>query len=200
MRAVEVVAIVLGLSVINCAQATTYKWVDEKGRVHYGDHIPPEYSGQGSEELGKEGLVIRHRPSEEELRRKEAERARQEEARKAQEEARRRDKALLSTYTSAREIDLSRDRALQNIDFVIEAAQVRMKTAQDRLERLEMEADRFARLGKDAPGELNRERFEAADEVARLQSQIEKTRLEKADIRARYDADKQRFLELTANQ
>jgi hypothetical protein len=200
VRAVKAVAIILGLSLMNCAQGTTYKWVDEKGNVHYGDHIPPQYAGQGSEEMDKRGLVIRHRPSEEELRKKEAERARQEEARKAQEEVRRRDRALLSTYTSIDEIDLSRDRALQSVDFAIQAAQVRMKTAQERLERLDMEAERHTQLGRDVPAELNRERFEAADEVTRLQSQIDKARLEKADIRTRYDADKQRFLELTANR
>ncbi len=28
-----------------------YKWVDEKGQVHYGDNIPPEYAEQGRSEL-----------------------------------------------------------------------------------------------------------------------------------------------------
>jgi Domain of unknown function (DUF4124) len=175
---------------------TYYKWTDEQGRVHYGDHIPPEYADGTSERFEKHGLIIERHLSAEEIRRKKELAEREARALRVKEEARRRDKALLSTYLSEREIDLARDRALQSVDFEIHTAEVRLRTAQDRQGRLDAEAERYARTGKEVPAELNQERLEATDEVANFQQQVRDSRREKAEIRDRYDADKQRFLEL----
>ncbi|MGW8367567.1 MAG: DUF4124 domain-containing protein, partial [Gammaproteobacteria bacterium] len=47
------ICIVAGLSLLvstGYAQKL-YRWVDENGRVHYGDRIPPEASGQSRDLL-----------------------------------------------------------------------------------------------------------------------------------------------------
>src|SRR5271155_228099 len=41
--------------------ATTYKWVDDQGVVHYGDSIPPQYAQKESTLLNKEGVAIGHK-------------------------------------------------------------------------------------------------------------------------------------------
>jgi hypothetical protein len=38
---------------------TVYKWVDEHGVIHYGDHIPPEYATQERQVINKQGVEIR---------------------------------------------------------------------------------------------------------------------------------------------
>jgi hypothetical protein len=44
------------------ARAATYKWVDDKGVVHYTDKMPPEAVNKGSIELNKQACRSR-RPS-----------------------------------------------------------------------------------------------------------------------------------------
>ena len=42
----------------------TYKWVDEKGVMHYGDHVPSEYSQREQRVLNSEGLEVQKRQAE----------------------------------------------------------------------------------------------------------------------------------------
>jgi len=35
-----------------------YKWVDEQGVTHYGDHIPPEYASQEQHIMNSQGVEI----------------------------------------------------------------------------------------------------------------------------------------------
>src|SRR6202035_6158845 len=37
---------------------TLYKWVDEQGVTHYGDHIPPEYASQERHVINSQGVEI----------------------------------------------------------------------------------------------------------------------------------------------
>lgn len=53
------VFIVLSLS-LSCslASASVYRWVDESGKIHYSDSVPPAKSQMGHAELNKRGLQI----------------------------------------------------------------------------------------------------------------------------------------------
>ena len=37
---------------------TLYKWVDDQGVTHYGDHVPPEYAGQEQHIINSQGVEI----------------------------------------------------------------------------------------------------------------------------------------------
>ncbi len=110
---------IAALAVGQPALAATYKWVDENGKTQYGDTIPPQYVKRGSEELDKKGVVIKRTPaamSEEQRKAKlEADVKKKDQERLAMEQ-KRKDRALLATYTSEKEIDLIRDRNLQPFD------------------------------------------------------------------------------------
>src|SRR5207302_1728727 len=41
-------------------QGIAYRWVDENGVVHYGDHIPPQYAAQDRAVLNAQGVEVRH--------------------------------------------------------------------------------------------------------------------------------------------
>ena len=114
------------LSVAGTARAAMYKWVDEKGVVHYTDKMPPEAVDKANVELNKEGIPIKRTdkaltPEQRRAIEQEAERAK--ETARAQEEIARRDRALVSSYTSEAEIDLARNRSLQTINNVILSSQ-----------------------------------------------------------------------------
>ena len=50
---------VLALRPTRPRRATTYKWVDDQGVVHYTDKLPPEAVNKGSVELNKQGVPIK---------------------------------------------------------------------------------------------------------------------------------------------
>jgi hypothetical protein len=148
-------------------QATTYRWVDEHGSVHYGDSIPAQYSGAGHQELDGQGRVIRRVES--------AARTTtdtQAQARKVAEDAaarakQRHDNALLSTFGSVEEIDQARDRTLAQEQALLDGLVVIRKQKQTDAEAARLDA-------------MIRQRYKNLD-----------------IIRSTYDADKARYRELT---
>src|SRR5580693_8881563 len=41
-------------------QGVAYRWVDDQGVVHYGDHVPPEYTGKDRAILNGRGVEVGH--------------------------------------------------------------------------------------------------------------------------------------------
>jgi hypothetical protein len=162
------------LAMAGASWAATYRWLDEQGRVHYGDSIPPQYAGQGHSELNRQGRVIRQverAPGSAEARaRREREAAQKLAQEKADLERQRRDSALLATFASTHEIDLARQRALDQEQAQIDSL-VMMRKHQE-------------------PGA----------EANYLDGQIRVHRNNLDAIRARYEADKARFIELTGGR
>lgn len=198
----------VGLLLVLClaalpAMGKTYKWVDERGVTHYGDTIPPKYAGQGTEELNRRGLVIKRTEralTEDERRARDAalEKKREEDARRL--EAERRDRALLNTYTSEEEIDLARNRNLQQIDLVIKGTALRLKSVDDRLSKSRGQAAALRGQNRPVPEWLREEIQDAEAERGRLKSIHDQKVSEMGDVRARYDAEKRRFNELKLQQ
>jgi hypothetical protein len=178
-------------------RAATYKWVDDQGVVHYTDKMPPEAINKGSIELNKQGVPIKKNdpaltPEQRRAREAEEERARQ--TARAREEAQRKDRALLQSYTTESEIDLSKKRALGTIDGQIQSAQAYVVTLNKRKEETQ---GRVAALnGKPPPPELEREVVNVNEELEKQAELIAAKRKEAATVTARYDADKQRWREL----
>jgi hypothetical protein len=181
------------------ARAAMYKWVDEKGVVHYTDKMPPEAVDNASVELNKQGIPIKKTdkaltPEQRQALEQEAERKR--EAARAQEEIARRDRALVASYTSEAEIDLARNRSLQTINNVILSAQA--FSGQLNKRKVDVEAKKAESQGKPVVAVLDRE-LESIDlELARQADVIAQKQRETTAIMAKYDADKQRWRELVA--
>src|ERR1700730_4990961 len=73
-----------------------YKWVDEQGVTHYGDHIPPEYASKEQRIINSRGIEINRLEAQ-----KSAEQLAAEEQKRADtEQSRSRDRNLLNTYAS----------------------------------------------------------------------------------------------------
>jgi len=190
----------LALPGATLAQAT-YRWVDEQGRVHYGDHIPSKDAGLGNVELDRQGRVKKETPrtrlSPEERARLEAEERRREEARRLEEARQRRDRALVTTYVNEAEIDLARDRALDQEEANLKGLRIRHKAATDKLAAANAQLAPHAG-SQAAPRAAVQMRDEARAELAKLDSLIAQREKAKEDIRQRYEADKLRYRELRA--
>lgn len=191
----ELLLAAVALSAVLCfnAEAKLYKWVDEGGITHYGETIPPEYANRDTKQLEK-GRVTDHKDGfdadQQNAIKKETPEA------KAAFEAHRRDEALLNSFTNEKEIDLSRDRSLLQIEARINSYSTLLKSAQVTLDDLHKENDARAEKGLKIPQSLTDDLVRAEDRVAKLQRDLDNSQKESESLKARYEADKQRFREL----
>lgn len=181
------------------APKVMYKWVDENGVVHYTDKMPPEAVDKASVELNKQGVPVKktEKALTPEQRRALAQDAdRQKQIARQQEEIARRDRALVSSYTSEAEIDLARNRSLQTINNVVQSTLAFSEQLNKR--KAEAEAKKVEFKGKPVVASLDRELESIDAELARQADLIAQKKRETEAVIAKYDADKQRWRELVA--
>jgi len=179
-------------------------WKDASGQVvGCGDRVPPEYYDSATKELDRRGITRKTTETAEE-----AERRRTEElelARKKAEEKRRvadqlrRDRALLATYTSEREIDDRRDRELEQVEAQIKQLDVALKNVVERRADTEVRieaAKKNENLAQALPA-LQRDLESNWAEQRRLEQRMASREKDMQDVRARFEAQKQRYRMLT---
>lgn len=194
----------LGISLVLCcafcasAEAKLYKWVDDNGTTHYGETIPPEYANKDATKLSDKGRVEKHieKLTPEEQRARDAEEAKKNSAKQAAIEAKRRDSALLNTFSNENEIDLSRDRSLQQVEARINSIHTMLKSAQASLVEHQKEQDGLVKQGKKIPKSLLEDVAESEAHLAKLNKDLAQNEQELANVKARFEADKLRYREL----
>jgi hypothetical protein len=179
------------------AGSTTYKWVDENGVTHYGDHVPAQYSQRETTVLNSQGVEVQKRLAEMSPEEAAAYRARQkEEARRKQH-----DMFLVATYPSVSEIENVRDARLQQIKDQIVAAEAYVATITTRVDGLKQRAQNFAPYNTKAgarrmPDDLAEDMVRAMSELRTQDSQLTAKRAELKTVADQFDADIKRFKEL----
>lgn len=186
------------LSLGASAQARIYCCNAADGQKVCGDFLPPACQGRAYEERDKRGFVFKtvEAPlTAEQQARRDAELAKKEaDAKKAAEE-RRRTLALLSTYSSAKNIDAVRDRNLAEIDKSIQDAEKRLEEAMKKKKKTE--GDKEFYKGKPLPDSVKSQLMENEKEIAAHQKTIADKTKEKEEVRNRFADEKKRYLELT---
>ncbi|MFZ2160583.1 MAG: DUF4124 domain-containing protein [Sideroxyarcus sp.] len=172
------------------AEAKLFKWVDKNGQTHYGEVIPPEYADRDTQQLDK-GRVSDRSETFDMSKQNSAKKETVED--KEAKEARRRDEALLNSFTTEKEIDLSRDRSLLQIEARINSYTTLITSAKTTLEELHQESDVRTKRGWAIPQSLTDDITAAEQRVAKLQKELENSQKESAAVKARYEAEKQRF-------
>jgi hypothetical protein len=197
------------------AEAQSYRCVGTDKKKYYGSTIPPECAGQVIEELNAQGQVIKRfdREGEEKLRKaKEADAVKRREQEAVDKEASRRNRALLGTYTSEKDIDEARGRALAENGKAIKEVEQRIEDIKKRQASYEKEMEFYkegsasaadkkgkpatAKAGKPPPKLLEDARTAEIDLKAQ-ENLLELKKKESAAVNAKYDEDKRRFIELT---
>ncbi|MFA7241487.1 MAG: DUF4124 domain-containing protein [Sulfuricellaceae bacterium] len=192
--------VLLALAALQVGAGTIKKWVDERGVTHYGDSVPPEYVKQGSTEFNSMGTVVKKTEraiTAEERKAQEEARLNQEAAKQKEMEQQRRDKALLNTYTSEKEIDLARDRNLQQAEVQSKSAELRIKQVEERLAKYRNQAAAATKAGKPLPADLKQDIANAENEIRHQKGAIQQKKKDIETVRAKFEADKVRYRELT---
>jgi len=181
------------------AQAKLYKWTDANGKVHYTDKMPTESAGRAAAELNKQGTVVRRTEAAltpEQKAELEREKQRKLEEEVAAKEQKRKDLALLNTYSSERDIDEARARALRTNEDAIKEAERKLADAQKRSEKLRADAEFYQK--KPMPPQLKQDMQVNELELRTQTELIDAKKKEVAGINAKYDEDKRRFTDLTS--
>lgn len=168
------------------------KWVDENGVTHYSDGIPAQYSGRDNAEINPQGIVIRRNKTTQPT----AENREEEALNQKALEQRRRDRSLLASYTTAQEIDLARERNLQLDEIALQGLKQRRETAINRLSVNRKSFDSYTKSNKPAPADLAQSLSNSQAQVARIDQEIARRVASMEATRARFNRDKQRFLQL----
>lgn len=181
------------------AAGKLYKWVDDKGEVHYGDRIPPEYSQQGHTEINKQGITVNTTAGSKTGAQLTEEQSKQqalaEEKRHAAERSVR-DKALLSSYTSERDIVDVRDRKLTTLEGEIRMNAGYSEKLGQRLATQRREADQLTQQGTHVPEKLQKDMRDTEMQIEKYNHFIKSRQDEQTAIRQQAEHDLQRFREL----
>ena len=189
----------MGLAFSLPAQATMYKWMDDKGKVHYGDTIPPEYANQGNAQINKSGQVVKKIKAAltpEQIKARDEAEEKEKAGKAAAIEQQRRDKTLLATFTDVKEIDLALQRNLGQMDVQIKSNELRIKSVQGRLDGLLKQEAGFVQRKRPVPPDVTSDIMKTEEEMGRFRGNIANLEKEKEGLRNRFAADKIRFREL----
>ncbi len=202
--AVRVCSVVIGIVLIAAdAQARLYKWVDEEGRVHYGDSIPLKYQLQQHDELNESGLVVRTReamPSEEELIRRYQQRLAEKEKERKIREQRQRDRVLLDTYTTERDLIAARKARIEAVDSQINLSKSIIEEARNKLKNSERLAASLKAQGKPVPQTLFT-KIEREKKSLEIHQRVAEGHMKKrVEVAEQFDAYIKRFRELKVEQ
>jgi len=183
------------------AQERMYKCVDARGKVYYTQVPPPECLGRDTQELNKSGTLIRKNPaalSPAQVQAREAERKKKIEEEERSKEERRKNLALLNTYSSEKDIDEARARALDEAQAAIEATERSIVGAQKRRQELESEKEFYVK--KPMPLKLKTDISNTEIEIKNQTVLLDAKKKEISAINAKYDEDKRRYVELTSGK
>src|SRR6516164_4199505 len=183
----------------NSNKGIAYRWVDEKGVVHYGDNIPPQYATQDRTILNAQGVEVGHldrqKTAEEEV---VAARARD-----ALMKQRQHDAFLVSTYTSVKDIEALRDARLDQLHGQRAAAEQYVESLRARLASLQLRVLDFRPYSARAdarrmPDDLAENLVRTLNELRVQASALDAKGSEETTLRAQFQTDIERYRELHA--
>ncbi|MCF8179306.1 MAG: hypothetical protein K9J74_12415 [Sulfuritalea sp.] len=183
------------------AQTRIYCCDDADGRKVCGDFLPTVCQGRAYEERDTRGFVtkvIEAPLTPEQQARRDAELAKKEEVAKKAAEERRKTLALLSTYSSGKDIDSARDRALAELKNNMDQAQRRLDEATKA--RKKLDADKEFYKGKPLPDSVKADFRDNDKEIKAQQAAVAAKLKEMDDVRERFADEKKRYLELTGKK
>ncbi len=176
-----------------------YRWVDEKGVVHYGDRVPPQYAQQESALLNHQGVEVGHTAAQKTPAQLEQE-ARQQQLVAQQKQ---RDAFLLTTYTSVKDIEQLRDERLEQMAAQRTAAEQYVASLHERLLGLQTRAESFKpysaeKKARRMPDDLAEELVHTLNEIRGQRDALAAREREEQEIRTQFQSDIDRYRELRA--
>jgi hypothetical protein len=174
-----------------------YKWVDEQGVTHYGDHIPPEYASQEQHVINSQGVETERI----EAQRTPEQMAAEEKKRFEAELKASRDKNLMNTYASVPEIERLRDQRLTLLADQIKVTSQFLEILNGRMKKLRVASQRFRPYSSDpkAPpmsDQVAEDLVHLDNDIHTQEENLREKRSEEATMSKQFESDIARFREL----
>lgn len=198
-KAKILLALICGVLLSLPVQAKLYKWVDDQGVTHYGETVPAEYADKSRSELSKSGRIINAKNilTPEERRAQEAIELQKRIEADALRDQKFHDISLLRTYASLEELELGRQRGLEQIEVRTKAKSRQITDANSYLDDLQKAAFVKTEAGKAVPADLTDDIKTTQELLTKLHRELAQFNIERAALEARFDADRTRYKELT---
>lgn len=191
--------VIIGASVAHAAKL--YRWVDEKGEVHYTDTVPPEQTQKEHRELNDQGITVKQvekaiTPEQKAAaQRAKDEAARKEQVEKARLEAERQNaQRLLDTYASEQDIVAARERNIATLDGTINFSKTNLEKL--RATQKSLEADLATTNQKDAQAKIQSNLDLTKKQIVDMEVFIQNKLTERDTLAKNYDKDLARYREL----
>ena len=181
-----------------------YTWTDDKGVVHYGDSVPPEFANRDRNLLNTQGVRVGFEEGEV----TEAERAElakkkaaADAAAAAQAEIDRHDKMLIQTYIAVADIEDLRNRRLELLESQIKVTELYLSNLRKRLVMLQDEALVYKPYtttpdAPQIPENLALDISRTTASINNYEKTLSKTRTDQTALRASFNDDIVRFRQL----
>lgn len=197
------ILLLVTLALPGLVDAQLYRWVDDDGRIHYSDSLPPDRASDERREFSRSGQALRdveRAPTESEIRaleeaRREAARTRAEE----QEQRRRQseyDRMLTVTYSSVGQLEETRDERIERIRALVNASTIRQERYDEEIISLREQAAQAERRGTGDAEEIYQRLETARERLKEEQSYMNAQKAEIGRIQDEFTAHISRFKEL----
>lgn len=203
MWPLRLASLTLALLAANVAQAGNMLCCQDPntGRRACGDSLPEQCRGRAYKVLDGAGNVIKEvgppmTAEQKALLAAEAQRKKEQEA--AQQEQRRKDQALLATYSSIQDIEQARNRSMNDVQEAVKQAEAKIAGLQKQRKKYETELEFYK--NKAVPPELAKNLRDIDFDIKAQTGLIDAKKAELEQIRAKYDQDKRRYVELSGGR
>jgi hypothetical protein len=179
---------------------TVYKWVDEHGVTHYGDHIPPEYATQEQHVINSQGVEINRLEAQ-----KTPEQLASEDQKKIEaQQGRDRDRNLLNTYASVQEIERLRDQRVTLLSDQIKVTSQFLELLNGKMKKLRASSMHFKPYSDDPkappmPDQIVEDLVRMGNDIRTQEQNLLEKRTEEATMSKQFESDIGRFKELKSN-
>jgi hypothetical protein len=181
------------------AVSKLYKWVDDEGKTHYTDKLPPEHAEKSHSEINERGIEVnkvdRAKSADELAQEKELERLRKEQE-KLIEQQKAEDRVLLKTFRSEDDIIMAMDGKLTAIDVMIGIIRSNIRQSKSQLEEMQNRAAIQERMGKKPSHKLLQDIASTRQQLKNSYATIIKREKDKERIKKKGNQDLERFREL----
>ncbi len=176
---------------------TVYKWVDEHGVTHYGDHIPPEYATQEQHVINSQGVEIDRL----EAQKSPAQLAVEDQKKIEAQQGRDRDHNLLSTYASVQEIERLRDQRVTLLSDQIRVTSQVLELLNVKMKQLRASTIHFKPYSNDPkapamPDQIVEDLVRVGNDIRTQEQNLLEKRSEEATMSKQFESDIGRFKEL----
>ena len=131
-----------------------YRWVDERGEVHYTDQVPPSQADKARARLSEEGLRVEEvprAPTQEEIQKAKDLELKQAEEAKRRAEQTAADERLINTYNTVDDLELARNGKVAAVEAVIQMKRDGVRAETKQLLDLHTKLDELEKAGKPVP-------------------------------------------------